>query len=337
MTESLKRQAQEKWLSKESLDESDGLEPDEEGKSSCSAASDVSASEARAADVTRTDMATFVTVAKKSSNADMAHVYERYQACARFDEKKRQIVALWKTDKSCKWWNTWEHQEGIENKSETCGYQGFGTRFDVAHLLHMPGDAPELDAILDELPCDDLWDDRNAIERGYLTAKLKRYSLTKIDRLIKESQVHVEKENLTASSDSKTSRKPFNVGGSPGKTKIKIENQGFVDLNNKAKVLKSAKGRLEKDLGNSEDVLASLVARNKVGQFKDLIERVEAIHVELEKFLKDLRSFIAEMAMLVVSDDIPLELLQRADELIRAAEAHHKGMPDLIKEMKNSR
>jgi hypothetical protein len=93
-------------------------------------------------------------------------------------------------------------------------------------------------------------------------------------------------------------------------------------------------GRLEKDLGASEDLLARLVARNKIGQFTELVERVANVHTELESFLKELRVFLAEIGMLISSDHIDHETTMKADQMIRCASCHQKCMADLLKEMR---
>ena len=116
------------------------------------------------------------------------------------------------------------------------------TRYDVAHLLHMPSDSPALEHILAELPSDTDWDTSNHIERGYLKADLQRFSLVKIGTIVKAMSAQRKKETLTSASDTKNSSKAFNTGTSAPKPKIKVENESFLDMQNKAKVIKSAKG-----------------------------------------------------------------------------------------------
>ena len=79
-------------------------------------------------DVTKDDLSGFVTMAKKSNNEDVLAAYHSYKSCSRFDEKKKQIVALWKSDKSCKWWNSWEQTEVKEEATECDDYAGYGTK-----------------------------------------------------------------------------------------------------------------------------------------------------------------------------------------------------------------
>lgn len=95
-------------------------------------------------------------------------------------------------------------------------------------------------------------------------------------------------------------------------------------------------GRLEKDLGNSEDLLARVVARNKHGQNDLIIERVETCHRELHSCLKTMRSFLADSSLLGVSDEITPEKVMLADQFVGAAQSHQQGMAELIKEMKGS-
>ncbi len=115
-------------------------------------------------------------------------------------------------------------------------------RFDVAHLLHIPAESPALEAILEEIPFDMDWNTDNAIERGYKKAQLKRYDLVKIGTIMKEMNVQTNREVVSSATDSKNSKQAFGPIGRPPKPTIKVENQPYIDLTNKAKVLKSAKG-----------------------------------------------------------------------------------------------
>ena len=81
-------------------------------------------------------------------------------------------------------------------------------------------------------------------------------------------------------------------------------------------------GRLEKDLGASEDLLARVVARNKSGASDKVIARAETCHRELESCLKTMRSFLADSSLLAVSDEIPADKVMMADQLVGAAKSH---------------
>lgn len=80
------------------------------------------------ASVDKQDMATFVTLAKRSNNPDMLAAYDKYRTAARFDDTKRQIVALWKSDKDCKWWNSWNQSDVQEDTVAKEDLSGYGTK-----------------------------------------------------------------------------------------------------------------------------------------------------------------------------------------------------------------
>lgn len=110
----------------------------------------------------------------------------------------------------------------------------------------MPSDCPALDAVLGLLECDNDWNENNLIEKGYKTAGLQRYHFNKLGSLMSLKETNTRKEEISSNSDSKQSSSAFNRDHKmkPPPLKIKIENQAFVDLQNKLKVLKTAKGQM---------------------------------------------------------------------------------------------
>ena len=60
--------------------------------------------------VSKADRSTFLVMAKRSKDPNIQQALQEYQALDRFDERKSNIIALWKKDKSCQWWNGWHKQ-----------------------------------------------------------------------------------------------------------------------------------------------------------------------------------------------------------------------------------
>ena len=106
----------------------------------------------------------------------------------------------------------------------------------------------------------------------------------------------------------------------------------FVELTHR--ILNRTKGRLEKELGQSEDLLARLVARNKSGDHTEYIAEVEAAHLELEKCLRSVRTHLGEWSLLSGSDEVPEDALEAAGELIAAMQAHQQGIKAIGLDMK---
>jgi len=194
-------------------------------------------------------------------------------------------------------------------------------------MLHMPPDAPALEHILAMLDSDKNWKDDNAIERGYKQADLDRYLFHKLGSVLAHGSVNRHKETIESNSDTRHSSKAFNSEPrAPRQPKIKVENPPYVALMDKTKILKSAKNRLEKELGASEDLLARLVARNKGGEHTEVIEKVEQCQKGLSSFLKDLRQIIADVGLLTVNDEIQSDTIDKMTEMVDACKAHQSGI-----------
>ena len=132
--ERLKKTAHDNWL--KDHDESETGEPreSEEDQDMDDRTSIASTATPSSNEVSKGEISGFVTSAKKSSNKDVVAAYAEYRSCGRFDAKKKQIVALWKSDKSCKWWNSWEQTESKEETTETETVAGYGTRWVILLL-----------------------------------------------------------------------------------------------------------------------------------------------------------------------------------------------------------
>ena len=79
--------------------------------------------------ITKKDRSAFIVMAKRSKDPNVMEAYSRYAALDRFDEKKQSIVALWKKDKSCNWWNGFSESQ-IESESvQKDDFAGYGTMY----------------------------------------------------------------------------------------------------------------------------------------------------------------------------------------------------------------
>jgi hypothetical protein len=190
----------------------------------------------------------------------------------------------------------------------------------------MPHDCPALDPILEGLDSDSLWKEDNAIERGYLKAGLVRYLFHKLGSVLTHASVNRHQDVIQSNSDSKQSSKAFNSEPKTKVAKIKLENPSYQKLVDKTKILKSAKTRLEKELGASEDLLARMVARNKTGGHTEIVEKVEECQGKLSAFLKELRQHIAEVGVLTISDEIQPDTIGQMLQIIESCKAHQTGI-----------
>ena len=116
----------------------DAGKPDSKGLSSAASALGLAGSqplpEGDVDAVKKTDMATFVTLAKSPNNPDTLAADEKYRTASRFDDTKKQIVALWKSDRDCKWWNSWNQADTQEDTVAHEDLSGYGTRRVLLHV-----------------------------------------------------------------------------------------------------------------------------------------------------------------------------------------------------------
>ena len=78
-------------------------------------------------EVTKADRSTFLVMAKRSKDPNIQQALLEYQALDRFDEKKSNIIALWKKDKSCQWWNGWHKEQAEGEAVKMDDFAGYGT------------------------------------------------------------------------------------------------------------------------------------------------------------------------------------------------------------------
>ena len=78
--------------------------------------------------VSKADRSTFLVMAKRSKDPNVQQALAEYQALDRFDERKSNIIALWKKDKGCQWWNGW-HKQQVEGEAvKMDDFAGYGTK-----------------------------------------------------------------------------------------------------------------------------------------------------------------------------------------------------------------
>jgi hypothetical protein len=68
-------------------------------------------------------------MAKRSKDPNLIEAYRKYVALDRFDERKQSIVALWKKDKSCNWWNGFNEQQIESESAQKDDFAGYGTMY----------------------------------------------------------------------------------------------------------------------------------------------------------------------------------------------------------------
>ena len=206
---------------------------------------------------------------------------------------------------------------------------GFFFRYEVADLLKMPHNAPELDAILSVLPSDDQWDENNMVEKGYKKANMPRYHLDKIGGILKSRTKEGSVENIRGTTDTVSYKNPeLDEEGKPKPSttlKVKVESEPFHTLSANLKALRSAKTALEKEMNNTSNLMASLEVRDKERIHGDFMDNVGQAMKQLGAFLAGLRTFVAEAEMIRVKDEVPPEILVNAQDMIVAALAHQQG------------
>jgi hypothetical protein len=78
--------------------------------------------------VTMGEVSNFLTQSKGSTNPDKLNTLALYQSLSRFDQEKKNLVAKWKLDKSCKWFSEYIRSREKETVVSTEALLGFGTR-----------------------------------------------------------------------------------------------------------------------------------------------------------------------------------------------------------------
>ena len=77
--------------------------------------------------VSNQDRSHFIVAARRSKDPLLLEAYNTYMSLDRFDDKKSNVVALWKKDKSCAWWNSMKQEQGEADIIKKEDVAGFGT------------------------------------------------------------------------------------------------------------------------------------------------------------------------------------------------------------------
>ena len=76
----------------------------------------------------RGDVSNMLTQLKKSSDPAKQEVLNHYNSLSRYDKQKKELLGLWKGDKSCKWFAGWKKSVTFTEQEKVEARAGFGTR-----------------------------------------------------------------------------------------------------------------------------------------------------------------------------------------------------------------
>ena len=225
-------------------------------------------------DIDKKDQSNFSTQMAKAQKEgkltpDQESVWSKYKAMGRFDQDKKELIAQWKNDKSCKWVDTFKRIQMKSSSVERDKISGWGARywvhnqnficllfhicspfvllpihrFQIADALKMDVDHAAFKTVLKHIEHDDGWDPEDPLEAIWIKMGEKRYKLSGIKSLNKakdkeEETETIEKEATSASSGSKDLNA---IAGAPPVT-IKLENEKWSKLQSRLKVAKAGKG-----------------------------------------------------------------------------------------------
>ena len=133
-------------------------------------------------------------------------------------------------------------------------------------------------------------------------------------------------------------------GSMTPKVEVKIENQAFHDVTVQSRILKSAKGQLEKTYNDMLDLMASMRLKiknaedaekgNPFDYLEPKVEEMEGARVEIDKFLSELRETMGAVAQLNKEDDCS-EMMPKLIDDIKAAVVHVDGWKEMKKRMRS--
>ena len=93
-------------------------------------------------DVTKNDQANFSTqmnaaANKGTLNPDQLAMWTKYKKMGRYDEDKKELIAQWKLDKSCKWIQHFRKSQEKSSTVENDSLSGWGTRLFLKTLKNI--------------------------------------------------------------------------------------------------------------------------------------------------------------------------------------------------------
>ena len=186
----------------------------------------------------RKDQANMSNQLRNSNGPNKQQILALYQSLPRFSSQKKELLAEWKKDKSCKWAAAWTKKAQASEMEEVKSRTGFGTKFAVAEMLEIPADSKEFTAIEKQLMkeglCDDEWDETIPAQNAYKKAGLKRWDLSKVTATwgtLRNHQSWQEDIALEAQGSSSGSQKQLtSVLGAIGKSALEPGQQRDPDF-----------------------------------------------------------------------------------------------------------
>ena len=220
------------------------------------------AAKALAAEQKKKDQSALLGALKATRKEGAAELLETYKGLGRFDGEKNVILQKYINDKSLGWMNAYVEEKKFVQKETQEGAEGFTSLHGVAKLLGMSSADPALSRILEEVPSDDLWDEGNALERGFKKAGLKRYKLDYIDGLIKKTSSKEDSSAMSSEAHLKDKKALVNAPSSSSGD-VKIEMASFVVLKNDSKIIAMGERKIEKTLQEFKKLRSQLIVAKK--------------------------------------------------------------------------
>ena len=220
------------------------------------------AAKALAAEQKKKDQSALVGALKATRKEGAAELLETYKGLGRFDGEKNVILQKYINDKSLGWINAYVEEKKFVQKETQEGAEGFTTLYGVAKLLGMSSEDPALSQILEEVPSDDLWDEGNALERGFKKAGMKRYKLDYIDGLIKKTSSKEDSSAMSSEAHLKDKKALVNAPSSSSGD-VKIEMASFVVLKNDSKIIAMGERKIERTLQEFKKLRSQLIVAKK--------------------------------------------------------------------------
>ena len=221
----------------------------------------IEAARVAAAEQKKKDQSALIGALKKTSKEGAAEVLDAYQKLGRFDAEKNAILQKYINDKTISWMNSYLEEKKFVQSEVQEGAEGHTSQRGVAKLLGMSADDPALAAIVGEAPCDEDWGSENAIERGFKKAGLKRYKLSYMDGLIKETSM--KEESSSMSSEANLKNKKALANASRGSSVVKIELKEYGVLKSDSKIISMGERKVERMLSEFKKYRSQLVVAKK--------------------------------------------------------------------------
>ena len=221
------------------------------------------AAKALAAEQKKKDQSALLGALKATRQEGAAELLEMYKGLGRFDGEKNVILQKYINDKSLGWINAYVEEKKFVQKETQEGAEGFTTLYGMAKLLGMSSEDPALRQILEEVPSDDLWDEGNALERGFKKAGLKRYKLDYIDGLVKKTNSKEASSAISSEAHLKDKKALVNAPSSSSTGDVKIEMASYVILKNDSKIIAIGERKIERTLQEFKKLRSQLIVAKK--------------------------------------------------------------------------